>query len=66
MEDEDLKQAAEEAFPDEEWSEERLGALKTLIKLCSGADYGSEKEESGGGDDHAAKLALIFGGKPKK
>jgi hypothetical protein len=54
----ELKQAAEEAFPDEDWSPERLDALKALMKLCMG-EYGSDKPEK-------PMLSLLFGGKPKK
>jgi hypothetical protein len=66
MDDEhaELKQAAEEAFPDSgEWTDDRLAALKELIKMCSGADYG--EEESEGESPHKETLALLFG-KPKK
>jgi hypothetical protein len=61
----ELKQAAAEAFPDEDWSDERLGALKTLMKLCMGKDYGDDEPDGDEGDDKHAGLALLFG-KPKK
>lgn len=62
-ENSELKQAAEEAFPDEDWSDERLASLKALMRLCM--DEGSE-ESSPPDDKHASTLALLFGGKPKK
>lgn len=62
----ELKQAAAEAFPDDDWSDDRLASLKTLIKLCSGKDYSAGDADAGDeGDDKHAGLALLFG-KPKK
>lgn len=64
----ELKQAAEEAFPDEEWSPERLASLKALMKLCMD-EYGEGDHEDSGGagpDKHGPILSLLFGGKPKK
>lgn len=65
----ELKQAAEEAFPDEEWTLERLASLKALIQLCMG-EYGSGDEHEPDSDDgpgkHGPILSLLFGGKPKK
>jgi hypothetical protein len=60
----ELKQAAAEAFPDEEWSPERLGALKTLMKLCMD-DYGGGESEPDE-DDKKSVLSLIFGAPKKK
>lgn len=64
----ELRQAAAEAFPDEDWDDERLGSLKALIKLCMGTDYGDEDKGEEGGDDDAkhAGLALLFGSPKKK
>ena len=64
----ELKQAAEEAFPDEDWTPSRLGSLKTLMKMCMG-EYGPDGADDEGAEDddkHKATLALLFGGKPKK
>ena len=55
----ELKQAAEEAFPDEDWSSERLDALKALMKVCMGDSGSDEAPEK-------PTLSLLFGGKPKK
>jgi ribosome-binding protein aMBF1 (putative translation factor) len=56
----DFADAISEAFPDEDWSEERLAAMKEAIRLCVERDTGEESEKKPG------TLALIFGGKPKK
>lgn len=61
----DYKQAAEEAFPDDDWTPDRLDALKALIKLCMDEGH-DEPDGDEGGDDKKTGLALIFGGKPKK
>lgn len=61
----ELKQCAEEAFPDEDWTPERLASLKALMKLCMG-EYGEHDSGGGADDKHASTLALLFGGKPKK
>jgi hypothetical protein len=60
----EIRQAAEEAFPAEDWSPERLDALKTLMKLCMD-DYGGGDESEGPDDKHAG-LALLFGAPKKK
>lgn len=59
----ELKQAAEEAFPDEDWSPERLDALKTLMKLCMDGYGGADEEDKPEPD---AKLALLFGSPKRK
>ena len=57
---------ARAAFPDEQWTPERVMAFKEAIRLCL------EKDEAGGYDEKPpAKgsgegLALIFGGPKKK
>ena len=66
----ELKDAASAAFPDQEWDESRLSALKDLIMLCSGSDYaddggGDEEESSGSKGPGKSVLALMFGGKKK-
>jgi hypothetical protein len=59
----EYRQAAEEAFPDEDWTPERVDAFKAFVKLCSG---GGDMDDAGASDDkHKATLAMIFGGKPK-
>lgn len=53
------------AFPAEDWTPERLMALKEAIKLCLESDkageYGPEPKKKGPID-----LALVFPGGPKK
>lgn len=65
----DLKAAAAAAFPDQEWDDERLAALKELVMECSSSDYGSDEEDDEGDDEAESKpkldLALIMG-KPKR
>lgn len=65
----ELQSAASAAFPDQEWDESRLSALKDLIMLCSGSDYaaGDDDEETKPGSKGPGKdvLALMFG-KPEK
>lgn len=63
-ESDEYKQAAEEAFPDQEWTPERIDSLKALIKMIAGGESMDEDEETE--PDHKSGLALIFGGKPKK
>lgn len=51
------------AFPDNDWTPERVMAMKEAIKICV------EKDEEGGYGDKPKKdpaLALIFGGPKKK
>lgn len=61
--------AAREAFPDEDWTDERLSALTDLIHACMDkmdhgemgkGKMGSKKEKGMGG------LALVFGAPKKK
>lgn len=61
--DDELKMAAEEAFPGE-WSDDRLAALKELIRMC-GSSYDGDEAPDSGDDSHKSTLALLFG-KPKK
>jgi hypothetical protein len=60
----DFGMAIQEAFPDNDWTPARLGAMKEAIRLCLDKDeageYGDEEPKSGKG------LALIFGGPEKK
>ena len=55
----ELKQAAEEAFPDEDWTPERLGSLKTLMKMCMG-EYGPD-----GADDDMFRVDLDEGARER-
>jgi hypothetical protein len=60
-ESDEYMQAAQEAFPDDDWTPERIDALKALIKLCmdNGGDMGAPKkghtliEMMFGGDKHS-------------
>lgn len=63
----ELQSAASAAFPDQEWDESRLSALKDLIMLCSGSDYAGEDEDTSPGKKGPGKdvLALMFGPKKK-
>ncbi len=62
----DFGLAIQEAFPDNEWTPDRVDAMKSAIRLCLDEDkaggYGTPGGGSGGGD----KLALIFGAPSKK
>jgi hypothetical protein len=60
----DYMSLAKEAFPDDDWTPERVSALKTLVKLCAGG--GDEPDADDGDDAKKPGLALIFGGPPKK
>lgn len=61
-ESDEYKQAAEEAFPDEDWTPERVDSFKAFVKLCMGGGDGDEGEPD---DGKKSGLALIFG-KPSK
>jgi hypothetical protein len=54
----DFSSAVQEAFPKEDWDEDRLAALKEAIRLCVEKDEEPSKKPG--------SLALIFGMKPKK
>lgn len=51
--------AIREAFPDEDWDDDRLAAMKEAIRICVEKDEGPPSGKPG-------SLALIFGAKPKK
>lgn len=56
------------AFPDNDWTPERVMAMKEAIRLCLEKD---EAGEYGGGGPPPKKgagpdLAIVFGGPPKK
>ena len=62
----DFAVALREAFPAEDWSEERINAMREAIRFCMESDYEESKKppEPGAG---RGGLALIFGpGKSKK
>ncbi len=59
----DYKALASEAFPDEDWTPERIDSLKALIKLCAGE---SEPDMDDEPDEKSKGLALIFGSPKKK
>ena len=54
------------ALPNEDWTPERVMAMKEAIKICVAQDregeYGEDKPKKKGGE----ALALIFGGPKKK
>ena len=57
------------AFPDEDWTPNRLTAMKEAIKICVKADDGGAYDEEGGEPPPpkgGSGLALIFGPKKKK
>ena len=60
-EEDELQAALEEAFPQDEWTPERVEAFRRVQEICSGGYHDEEDEESGGNDD-----ALLIFGKPKK
>ncbi len=53
------------AFPNEDWTPERVMAMKEAIKLCVAADEAGEYGEKSPPKKGDAGLALIFGA-PKK
>ncbi len=61
----DFGHAISEAFPDNDWTPEKLDAMKEAIRIClekdeaGGYKGGSDMEKPGG-------LALVFGGEGKK
>lgn len=63
--------AIKEAFPDQDWTPDKLDALKEAIRVCYHED---EAGESGGGGlppkgppgGSGKGLAIVFGGAPKK
>lgn len=54
------------AFPDNDWTPERVMAMKEAIRLCLEEDQagGYDKPPPKKGD--GADLAIVFGGPPKK
>ena len=56
----DFSAAVQEAFPNEDWDDDRIADLKEAIRLCV------EEDQGGGEKKKPGTLALIFGGKPKK
>lgn len=69
--DDPVMALARKAFPDSDWTPERVSALEELISHCSGmgGDYEPPSERGGGmgGGDKGKKAALILAlGPPKK
>ncbi|TAK10621.1 MAG: hypothetical protein EPO32_14925 [Anaerolineae bacterium] len=60
----EFSSAISEAFPDQEWSADRLAALKEAIRSCVEKDKGMGTKSKGPGKP--GTLALIFGSKAKK
>ncbi len=59
-------EAIQEALPDQEWSEDRLAAMKEAIRLCVEKDTGGDMMGKGK-MGKPGSLAIVFGGnKPKK
>lgn len=65
-ESDEFAQAASEAFPDEDWTPDRLAALKEAIRICASADYKSDDADVGGGDEGKKGLMALLFAKPKK
>lgn len=61
----DFGMAITEAFPDNDWTPDRLAAMKEAIRLCYEEDKAPESGK-GGGDKGKGGLALIFGAPEKK
>ncbi len=59
----EFAKAAQEAFPDQEWDEARLDALKTMVKICMS---GGGEAEPDGDEPGKGTLALMFGAPKKK
>lgn len=55
-ESDEYAQAASEAFPDEDWTPERVEALRALIKMCMEPAAPAGKGKKGG-----ALIELMFG-----
>lgn len=57
--EDEFGEAIREAFPGEEWDEDRLAALKEAIRICVENDQEDKPPPKG-------SLALLFGPGPKK
>ncbi len=63
----DFGMAITEAFPDNDWTPDRLSAMKEAIRLCLEKDQAGDYDEpSGGKGKDKGGLALIFGAPEKK
>lgn len=62
----ELGSAASAAFPDQEWDESRLSALKDLIRLCSQSEYPEEAAEEDDGEKKGSDMLALMFGNPKK
>lgn len=61
----DFGMAITEAFPDNDWTPDRLAAMKEAIRLCLEQDKAGGYDE-GPKDKGKSGLALIFGAPEKK
>lgn len=58
-ESDEYMQAAKEAFPDEDWTPERVEALRAFVNMCSMGEAPTGK--SGTGKKGGALIELMFG-----
>jgi len=61
----DFTRAAEEAFPDNDWTPEKISAFKEAMRICYDEYEGTEDMSGAGESPHKGKgmeLALVFGG----
>lgn len=61
---EDLKAALSEAFPDNDWDDDKVAAFSEAMRICSKSEEDSEGEGDKG-EPGKGTLALIFGGHKK-
>lgn len=64
-EKDDFTRAVEEAFPDDDWTPERVSALKEAIRICYEEDESKEDMPESSEPAHKGKgidLAVVFGG----
>lgn len=61
-----LMEAAQTAFPDQEWDEDRLAGLKELLRLCSGTSYDEDDEDMGPPKKKPGTLEVAIFGPGKK
>lgn len=62
----DFGMAITEAFPENDWTPERLSAMKEAIRLCLEKDEAGEYDEGPKKGGKEGGLALIFGAPEKK
>lgn len=63
----DLKKALEEAFPDNQWDDDKVSAFSEAMRICMKSEEDSEGEgdSEDSGKPGKGTLALVFGGHPK-